>query len=465
MTAFSFSRGIAGAAMDLCFNTEHLVGIYETFVKKGRARGRDGIHPGSLGADIERTCDQITKKLHDGSYRFTRYREHLRLKGAGKPPRRLSIPTARDRIALRALAEYLALVSPNHRTKIPQHCAGDVYKTLQSTEYDAFVRLDVQNFYPSIQHKRLEGALSRPSTAPEVRAIVMRAVRTPTAPDRERPLDRNLRGVPQGLAISNILAEFVAAQVDQAVQALSPCSYFRYVDDVILFCPTAKVSYFAREARRVFLEYGLITHPIGPQYKSKVGYLKDGFDYLGYEFIGGEITVRKKSVHQLEARIARTFTAYKRAIEASRNDLDAERISEEAARRCLREVNLLVTGFTFKRTERGWIQYYRQMNDYKLLNRLDATVRHFTKRFGLPPFFEPRQFIRAYWAARFPDARNFGYIPNWDKFTTEQKRGVVEDIIGSSRAQGMTDVEVEEKFLGLAKRFSSDFEKDVGPLS
>jgi RNA-directed DNA polymerase len=319
MTTFSFGQGIANVAKDLYFNTEHLVGIYETYVKKGQARGRDGIHPRSLEAGIAGTCEQIAEKLNDGSYRFTRYREQLRLKGAGKPPRLLSIPTARDRIALRALADYLVLVSPNHRTKIPQHCAGDVYKTLQSTEYDAFVRLDVQNFYPSLQHKQLEAAMSRPSIAPEVRVIVMRAVRTPTAPDRERPLDRNPRGVPQGLAISNILAEFVAAQVDQAVQELGPCSYFRYVDDMILFCPTNRVSYFAREAPRIFRERGLTTHCISPHHKSNVGYLKNGFGYLGYEFVGEKITVRKKSVHQLEARMARSFTAYKRTVETKKD--------------------------------------------------------------------------------------------------------------------------------------------------
>jgi RNA-directed DNA polymerase len=293
----------------------------------------------------------------------------------------------------------------------------------------------------------------------------MRAVRTPTAPDLERPLERNLRGVPQGLAISNILAEFVAAQVDQAVQALGPCSYFRYVDDVILFCPGVKVPFFAREARRVFSEHQLETHRIGPKFKSKVGYLDKGFDYLGYEFIGDKITVRKKSVHQLESRIARAFTAYRRTVEANKDGEAADEIMEEAVRRCLREVNLLVTGFTFKRTERGWIQYYRQMNDYKLLNKLDATVRHFTRRFALPSYFEPREFKRAYWAARFPNARNFGYIPNWDKFTIEQKREVVEDILGSSRAWTMSDHEVGEKFLELAERFSSEFEKDIGPVS
>ena len=106
------------------------------------------------------------------------------------------------------------------------------------------------------------------------------------------------------------------------------------------------------------------------KFKSKVGYLDKGFDYLGYEFIGDKITVRKKSVHQLESRIARAFTAYRRTVEANKDGEAAEEIMEEVVRRCLREVNLLVTGFTFKRTERGWIQYYRQMNDYKLLTSL-----------------------------------------------------------------------------------------------
>jgi hypothetical protein len=42
---------------------------------------------------------------------------------------------------------------------------------------------------------------------------------------------------------------------------------------------------------------------------------------------------------------------------------------------------------------------------------------------------------------------------------------VVRDIIGSIRAHGMTDDEVEEKFLELAERFSSDLEKGIGPVS
>jgi hypothetical protein len=63
---------------------------------------------------------------------------------------------------------------------------------------------------------------------------------------------------------------------------------------------------------------GLDAHPIGVGSKSKTGLISSGFDYLGYEFIGSRITVRRASVHNLEARIVRVFTAHRRAVEASK---------------------------------------------------------------------------------------------------------------------------------------------------
>src|SRR5688572_7407050 len=45
----------------------------------------------------------IKRKVADGSYQFTRYRQSLKPRGATKPPRELCIPTYRDRVTLRAL--------------------------------------------------------------------------------------------------------------------------------------------------------------------------------------------------------------------------------------------------------------------------------------------------------------------------------------------------------------------------
>ena len=42
-----------------------------------------------------------------GTYAFSKYKQKLISKGAGKAPREISIPTTRDRVALRALSDFL----------------------------------------------------------------------------------------------------------------------------------------------------------------------------------------------------------------------------------------------------------------------------------------------------------------------------------------------------------------------
>jgi RNA-directed DNA polymerase len=360
------------------------------------------------------------------------------------------------------LAEYLGEASPEHRPKIPQHCVMEVFEALQGTLYDAFIRLDVKSFYPSIPHDRLASTLEATGIPHEVRSILMRAVRTPTVADRVKQVELSRVGVPQGIAVSNILAEFVAHEIDEAVRALGSCDYFRFVDDIIIFCANDDAQQLAAEAQVVIADHGLAAHPIGTSRKSATGLIADGFDYLGYEFNGPTISVRPANVHNLEARLARVFTTYKHTVEASKGN---PLILEEALHKCFREVNMTITGFTHRRVEQGWIQYYRQLNDFKLLNQLDATVKRFRRRFNMPSYFQPKQFTRTYWAARYPNSKNFGYIPNLDKFEIEDQRALVEDILGFSRTAGLNDDEIQVRFRELADRFSAEFERDIGTVS
>src|SRR3954451_21335544 len=104
----------------------------------------------------------------------------------------------------------------------------------------------------------------------------MRAVRTPTVPDRGRPVDRSTVGVPYGLAISNILAEFVAHDIDNEIITLSSCEYFRYVDDILIFCAANELRDLAREAQEIITECGLTAHLIGTDHKSTTGLIASG---------------------------------------------------------------------------------------------------------------------------------------------------------------------------------------------
>ncbi|GAA3090270.1 hypothetical protein GCM10020001_001670 [Nonomuraea salmonea] len=144
-----------------------------------------------------------------GSYRFTGYREVLELKGAGRAPRVLSIPTARDRIVLRALADCLTALFPQTRGVIPHQRVLEVATAVAAGTYDSYIKLDIVNFYPSIVHSQIEQELRTKIRKKEILGAVLGAVRTPTVPSGQRDRTPNERGVPQGLAISNILAELV----------------------------------------------------------------------------------------------------------------------------------------------------------------------------------------------------------------------------------------------------------------
>ncbi|WP_433503226.1 reverse transcriptase domain-containing protein [Pseudonocardia halophobica] len=419
-----------------------------------------------LEPQIDELCDSLSRKLASGSFQFTQYRELLVSKGAGRPPRQISVPTARDRIVLRALAEFLAELYPGCQGVLPQQRIDDVKRALGSNlGFNSFVRLDVVDFYPSIPHAVVKSALRRRIRKREPLRMIEQAIQTPAVPDRGGKRPRSSRGVPQGIAISNILAEMIAKPIDDAMSKDNRCAYFRFVDDILLLCRDADQDRLAGKVRRLFARHDLDVPALGTTAKCVGGSLSDSFDFLGYVFDKDSVSVRRSSVHKLEASLARTFTQYKREVSPVSGEYPSAESIAEAARRCERAVNLRITGFTHKHQECGWVQYFRQMDDYGLLKSLDATVRRFAARFDLPRTVRLREFTKTYWATRHPSWQNWGYIPNFDRMTFDKKFALVSDMLGERRAASMGEQEIEEQFLIIAERFSRDIERDIGSVS
>lgn len=403
--------------------------------------------------------------MRAGDYRFTQYRQLLVSKGAGKYPRVLSIPTARDRIALKALAGVLLEVFPETKSGLPQDRVEDVRKALNSGVFDSFVRIDVREFYPSVKHDQIERSLRIKIRKPEIVKIVLDAISTPTVADGSRRLPSAARmacGVPQGLAISNLLAELVVAPVDQKMRADPRCNYFRFVDDILIFCDSADSGALHDEVVSHLAEVGLTCHePVAGSSKTALGSVADGFDYLGYVFKRGRIGVRASSVSRVESALARTFTAYRKQAAAARTS-EAQRL---ALTRCLWFVNLTVTGCIYKKSARGWLPYFRQMNDLTVLKKLDLDVQAFQMRFGLPAHVKPKRFMRAYWALRHQETHATSYVPNFDEFGVEAKRQHLSLIDGDFAIALLSDYEVGVRWSRVLDRAVNDLERDVGALS
>ncbi|MFC7615356.1 reverse transcriptase domain-containing protein [Actinokineospora soli] len=401
----------------------------------------------------------LNRKLASGDLQFTQYREFLQSKGAGKPPRVISVPTVRDRIALRAMAEFLSNLFPDVRNSIPQVKIDKVYKALKTGEYDTFIKLDIKDFYPSISHTQVVENLRKKIRRTSILRLFLCAIRTPTVPDRAPRRSPAKRGVPQGLAISNLLAELVVQSVDRKVESVRPCEYVRYVDDVLILCRREDAKALLDEAKAAFSNVELEAHDIGPTGKGKSshGLIRAGFQYLGYWFKDDKVTVRAESVHRIESSLARAFTRYKK-----RRDSDFH--SHELAR-CQWRVNLAITGCIYKGQARGWLHYFRQMNDLELIKSLDMSLDRFAKRFNMPSSFRSKSFMKTYWEIRRGRSSSTysSYIPNYDRMSTDEKRSFLMSI-GTIVPNVFEDSEVDRLFDKVIGRQIDELEVDVGEV-
>ena len=85
------------------FTKKHLRELYFSSVRFRAAVGIDKINRRAFENNIDENIDIIYRKVRNGTYKFTPYREKLISRGSKKLPRIVSIPTIRDKLTLKAL--------------------------------------------------------------------------------------------------------------------------------------------------------------------------------------------------------------------------------------------------------------------------------------------------------------------------------------------------------------------------
>ena len=270
---------------------------YQSSIAKGHARGRDGLSPVAFEKELSREISVLSRKLRAGTYAFTPYRQILSSKGAHKAPRIISVPTVRDRIAMKVLAQTLARVYPDSRGRIPQLHVQAILASIATSSLDAFVKVDIVNFYPSIPHGKLLERLGQRIRSKTVMHMLSCAISTPTLADgKSPPSSSNERGVPQGLAVSNVMAEIYMQAVDERIRELGDLRYFRFVDDILVLCRGSDVDHIEHSINEILKAEGLEQHPRGASgEKSASGLISAGFGYLGYQFAVRGVSVGERS--------------------------------------------------------------------------------------------------------------------------------------------------------------------------
>lgn len=457
----SFEEVLASWALNKITDTELFEqlfspdALFQTFVArfaKSAGKGVDRLNGFQFSLRAVDELSIASRKCLDGTYRFAPYLEVLKTKGRAKAPRVIGIPTIRDRIVLSQLNKFLAVVYPE---RIPRNVAATYVREiseglkLKSVDDTWVCTKDIKTFYDSIERTRLLSLLAKRIHCDSALRLTEHALLAPTVPKNTRrkrhPDFRAKTGVPQGLAISNILASIYMQPVDDAMAKYS-VTYFRYVDDVLMYGDNAQVHAAFKSLAGRLKRRGLGLHPLNSG-KSQIQLLSQPFGYLGYVFEGKTITVRDSTVERFIQSIAAKFSDFKHN-KARRLDkfkyLNEERLKEIF----LLELNERITGAIKESKRYGWIAYFSQITDLSLLHQLDHSIRGLFSRLdefdNIPPA-ELRNLRRAYWEMKFNP--HGGYIRDYDKIVTRVQKLdflVVRGRVGP--AEALTDEQIDARF-------------------
>lgn len=424
------------------FNAAWLKTVYLSRVARSRAVGKDGIRAHAFEKILDEECELIAAKINDGTYRLTNYREKLIARGSQRPPRQISIPTIRDRLALRGALEFLKAHFPTAQPKPPHIFIKDIKAHLKvARAHSSFLRMDIKDFYPSLRHDLLNQRLQKSDIPDSVVNFVSKAVSTKTGSvDQPSPHI----GVPQGLSISNALAAIYMIDFDKIADG--SIFYRRYVDDILVIAESEKIN-SAYEALWLGLKnIGLTSHPMGTPNKTETSILGDGVQYLGYQVSPARISIRKSSLAKMFSNLAKVITCFKYKREHDRH---------------LFRLNLKITGCVINNYRRGWLMFFSQTDDISQLAYLDNWLKCELDYLGIGQI-NHKSFKKAYYEIRF-NLDETSYIPNFDKYDVDQKKQVI--CILSRRRREEVDVMdvllIEREFDRLIGREVAELEKDL----
>jgi len=454
----------AARSFKKCFTSRNLKKIYFDKIKESGAIGIDRVQSSSFEKYISSEIALIVRKVSVGNYNFTAYKEKLISKGAHSLPRQISIPTVRDRITLRALCDALIDVFPKARLSLPQVVIESLKDSIVSGKYYEYAKIDLKNFYPSIPHALIEHSVKNKIRKPEFRHLIYSAISTPTVSEGRgsKGVIKNSVGVPQGLSISNILAEIALQKIDEEISLMKDIWYKRYVDDILILSPDGRATEIANAIVNKLESIGLSPHPIGnAESKSKVGLLCESFNFLGYMVSEQGIGIRRDSILRFESSLAKIFTAYRHALSKAKSKKDKAR----AIAYCQWKLNLRITGCIFDGKRMGWVAYFSQVSSTVQFRAVNHTIRKLTERFGLDKDIKLKSLIKTFYEWHRGDKDSHKYIPNFDSLSIEQQREIVSLWIGEEEVRQLSHAAVTRIFNYKITSSVKELEQDISGFS
>ena len=384
----------AAFSMNCLFSEENLLKIiYSKIIGKNKnVLGLDSVSSQAFISRLRDEIDIIRRKTAAGTYSFTRYRLQLISKGPDKAPRKICIPTVRDRVVIALLSEYLKHAFPEETRPLMPNLVINRFLSKRSA-HTRFFKLDITTFFGTIDHHLLFRKLREKIHDQMVLDLFQKLVITDSYDPESKKTDKSRSerqyGIPEGLSCSGLLAEIYLADLDRKYSGYPGITFFRYVDDILVLCEPDSFQTVKNAIDQDMADLKLrINHE-----KDEDGELAGHLQYLGYVFDGPRITVRKSSVLKHEEALEKMFRKYSELLKNPQISVieKCTLLFEFKAK-----ISLLCSGVKVDEKQLGWLSYYRKINDTRLLHHLDWLVEHFFARFNTEKFPVKRH-VRAYY--------------------------------------------------------------------
>lgn len=391
---------------DETFSPENLKLLFNSKVKcrkngtPKKSVGLDFVTVKKFEEDLDNNLDIIIRKVKNQSYHFTRYKLILALKGPGKAPRELRLPTVRDRVTLAAMGEFARRVL-GAKCELPagRKIISDIMK--QRKNFTGYVKTDISSFFKSIPHDKLIDMMNRKFIHPGIVGLFVNSITTGALLHPQtstfNPKQKKDTGIPEGLSYSSFVANAYLEDLDSVFENIPEIRYYRFVDDILILADRNNTGKYRKMVECSIAARGLSLSADKTTDDSE----NLDFDYLGYSFKGDTVSIRDSSVAKIQQSLAEAVKKIaiklKTKLETYRKKYkgeELENIEKFVKSAALTELNQKITGFRMGGIYYSWMSYYRNINDYSLLGRLDAIVKKHLKKYGVDEYITPKKYIK-----------------------------------------------------------------------
>lgn len=292
----------------LCQETT-LYNAWNIVKEKGAVGGIDGVSIQEFEKNKRKQIPRLAEELTNKTWKPYPYLEiEIAKDKSPEEKRKIGMTAIRDKIvqlAIKGIIEprYDRIFVGNSYGYRPGKGATKAIRRVLSEcknkRYKYVLRLDIDNFFDSIDHFLLRRRLIATGTEEEIVRLIMLCMEMGKVRQKSREWIDTILGTPQGAVLSPLMANLYLHSFDQfAVSRRLP--YIRYADDFLFLCESREQAQDLLEKTEQYLKEKM---KLSLNQPSSILKLSDGFDFLGITVKEFQATITEKKRETICQRI------------------------------------------------------------------------------------------------------------------------------------------------------------------